>query len=212
MVDEDIVIGYILGYNGKPDKTIIGKSITKNGTYHAADDDADGFDPVTVNVKGISQKDIDDLIEWVIDQIKPQLPDDTEITPPEITVPDDDACKPSLDGYDHPYLTTVSQDGKYTYVMYGMPECKRYPNELGLSKLYYVDKYLNGRLVEHKAVTVVVNIPASPTDPNPTNTYLSISWELRQDGTIKIIHSNKGVTSVEIKGPYISGDSVVWNF
>ena len=211
MVDEDIVIGYILGYNGKPDKTIIGKSITKNGTYHAADDNADGFDPVTVNVRGLSQKDIDDLIKWVIDQLKPQLPDDTpELVPPEITVNDSD-LKPSLDGCDRPYLTAVSQDGKYTYVMYGMPEGKRWPNEIGLSKQYYVDTFFNGRLVSHKGVCSVVNIPASATDPNPENTYLSIAWELRQDGTIKITHSLRGTLEYEIKGPYISGDAVVWN-
>ena len=49
MVDEDIVIGYILGYNdgtASGSSTIISKSITKNGTYHAADDNADGFDPL----------------------------------------------------------------------------------------------------------------------------------------------------------------------
>ena len=32
-------------------KNIIAKSITANGTYNAADDNADGYNPVTVNVQ-----------------------------------------------------------------------------------------------------------------------------------------------------------------
>lgn len=35
---------------GGGDATIVSKSITSNGTYNASDDDADGYDPVIVNV------------------------------------------------------------------------------------------------------------------------------------------------------------------
>jgi hypothetical protein len=34
------------------DKTLVNKTVTVNGTYLASDDDADGYDSITVNVSG----------------------------------------------------------------------------------------------------------------------------------------------------------------
>ena len=201
MADEDIVIGYILGYNdgtAAGSSTIISKSITKNGTYHAADDNADGFDPVTVNVRGLSQKDVDDLIEWVIDQIKPQLPDDTEITPPTIDADSDYA--PSMDGADYPYLTAVSADGQYHQVMYGVysPPGNAYKDNM----VYYVDTYRDGQLVTHK---IVLRVPDYGKMPGSMSS-------IQSDGSIKVTgYTSSGSTTTSTWGPYINaGYTTVW--
>ena len=198
MIDEDIVIGYILGYNGKSDKTIISKSITKNGTYHAADDNADGFDPVTVNVRGLSQKDVDDLIQWVIDQITPQLPDDTEITPP--TIDADNEYAPSMDGADRPYLTAVSEDGQYHQVMYGVysPPGDAYKDQM----VYYVDTYRDGQLVTH---TTALRVPDYGKMPGSMSS-------IQSDGSIKVTgYTSSGSTTTSTWGPYINAAyATVW--
>ena len=199
LVDEDIVIGYVLGYNDGAEAgggTIISKTITKNGTYHAADDNADGFDPVTVNVRGLSQKDVDDLIQWVIDQIKPQLPDDTEITPPTIDADSDYA--PSMDGADYPYLVSVSADGRMHEVMYGVVVDTKY----GPSKMYYVDLYADGKLIRHDGKLEVTEYG---TIPGKTAKLLS-------NGAVEVTSRwADGTTKAQTWGPYLSySNATVW--
>ena len=202
MVDEDIVIGYILGYNDgtvSGSSTIISKSITKNGTYHAADDNADGFDPVIVNVKGISQKDIDDLIQWVIDQITPQLPDDApEITPPDIDADNDYA--PTIDGADRPYLVSVSADGRMHEVMYGVVVDTKY----GPSKMYYVDLYADGKLIRHDGKLEVTEYG---TIPGKTAKLLS-------NGAVEVTSRwADGTSKTQTWGPYLTyRNATVWAF
>ena len=198
MVDEDIVIGYVLGYNDDTaagSSTIISKSITKNGTYHAADDNADGYDPVIVKVK-LSQKEIDDLIEWVIDQIKPQLPDGTEISPPDVDADNDYA--PSVDGADRPYLVSVSADGRMHEVMYGVAVDTKY----GSSKMYYVDLYADGKLIRHDNKLEVTEYG---TIPGKTAKLLS-------NGAVEVTSRwADGSTKTQTWGPWLSySNATVW--
>lgn len=196
MVDEDIVIGYILGYNdgtAAGSSTIISKSITKNGTYHAADDNADGYDPVIVKVK-MSQKEIDDLIEWVIDQIKPQLPDGTEISPPDVDA--DNEFEPSVDGADYPYLVGASSDGKYHQVMYSIVGTEN----LRTYKTVYVDLYINGMLVRHDPKHTIHDYPLNSLDILP-------------DGKVHVIIRKADGTVINdtTHGPYINSTyATVW--
>ena len=198
MVDEDIVIGYVLGYNdgtAAGSSTIISKSITKNGTYHAADDNADGYDPVIVKVK-LSQKEIDDLIEWVIDQIKPQLPDGTEISPPDVDADNDYA--PSVDGADRPYLVSVSADGRMHEVMYGVAVDTKY----GPSKMYYVDLYADGKLIRHDGKLEVTEYG---TIPGKTAKLLS-------NGAVEVTSRwANGTSKTQTWGPYLTyRNATVW--
>ena len=198
MVDEDIVIGYVLGYNdgtASGSGTIVSKSITKNGTYHAADDNADGFDPVIVKVK-LSQKEIDDLIEWVIDQIKPQLPDGTEISPPDVDADNDYA--PSVDGADRPYLVSVSADGRMHEVMYGVVVDTKY----GPSKMYYVDLYADGKLIRHDGK---LEVPNYGSIPGSTSKLLS-------NGKVEVTsHYADGTSKTQTWGPYLTyRNATVW--
>lgn len=198
MFDEDIVIGYVLGYNdgtAAGGGTIISKTITKNGTYHAADDNADGYDPVIVKVK-LSQKEIDDLIEWVIDQIKPQLPDGTEISPPDVDA--DNEFEPSVDGADRPYLVSVSADGRMHEVMYGVVVDTKY----GPSKIYYVDLYADGKLIRHDnklEVTEYGTIPGSTA-------------KLLSNGAVEVTSRwANGTSKTQTWGPYLSySNATVW--
>ena len=196
MVDEDIVIGYVLGYNdgaGAGGGTIISKTIVKNGTYHAADDNADGYDPVIVKVK-MSQQEIDDLIEWVIDQIEPQLPDGTEINPPAVDA--DNEFEPSVDGADYPYLVGVSADGKYSQVMYSIVG----KDNLGTYKTVYVDFYVNGMLARHDAKQTIYDYPLN-------------SMTIQSDGTVRVIIRKADGTVVNdtTYGSYINSTyTTVW--
>lgn len=191
MVDEDFVMGYVVGYNdgtGTGSGVIVEKTITKNGTYHAADDNADGFDPINVNVPKMTKEELDKLIEWIIEQIMPQLPDDTPKPDiPEIDVGD---LRPSIDGYDWPYLTAVSPDGRTTQIMYGIVK----QTEYGPSKFYYVDTFVDGLLVSHEGKLEVSNygqIPGATAQMNSDSTVTVTSrWE---DGT----------TQSSVWGPYI---------
>jgi hypothetical protein len=193
-----VCVGYLLGHKADSGGTIISKTITKNGTYHAADDNADGFDPVTVNVRGLSQKDADDLIQWVIDQIKPQLPDGTEITPPTIDV--DSEFKPSMDGADWPYLTAISSDGEITQVMYGVfsPPGAPYKDNM----VYYVDTYRDGQLVLHK---IALRVPDYGKTPGNMSS-------IQSDGYIKVVStSSNGTVTENLWGPNINaGYTTVW--
>lgn len=47
------------------DVPIIEKTITKNGTYHAADDGAEGFDPITVNVPDRYNEGVQDTLNAI---------------------------------------------------------------------------------------------------------------------------------------------------
>ena len=195
MVDEDFVMGYVTGYNDGAGAggTIISKTITKNGTYHAVDDNADGYDPVIVKVK-LSQKEIDDLIEWVIDQIEPQLPDGTEITPPAIDA--DNEFEPSVDGADRPYLVGASSDGKYHQVMYSIVGT----DSLGTYKTAYLDLYVNGMLVRHEQKMAVYDYPLN-------------SLTVQSDGTVRVIVRKADGTVVNDKtyGSYINAAyATVW--
>ena len=189
MVDEDFVMGYVCGFN---DVKIVEKTITANGTYHAADDGADGFDPVIVSVDGMSQKDIDDLMKWLIDQIMPQLPDGTpEPVLPEIVAGD---LRPTVDGYGKPFLLSKSDDGKTSQVMYGVGEMYNgYP-----ATVYYVDTFDNGVLREHKKALTV------PENGN--------SSHINSDGTITVISTTStGQQVTRIYGPYVTGNATVWS-
>lgn len=196
MIDEDIVIGYILGYNnaaGAGGGTIISKTIVKNGTYHAADDNADGYDPVIVKVK-MSQQEIDDLIEWVIDQIEPQLPDGTEINPP--TVDADSEFEPSVDGADYPYLVGASSDGKYHQVMYSIVG----KDNLGTYKTVYVDFYVNGMLARHDVKQTIYDYPLN-------------SMTILPDGRVRVIirKADGTVVNDKIYGSFINSTyATVW--
>ena len=192
MVDEDFVMGYVCGFN---DVKIIEKTITANGTYHAADDGADGFDPVIVNVDGMSQKDIDDLMDWLIDQIMPQLPDGTpEPVLPEIVVGD---LRPTVDGYDKPFLLSKSDDGQTSQVMYGVNET--HSSSLP-AKHYYVDTFVNGVLSRHDSVLIVI-------DEGGSN-----SSHMNSDGTVTVVTTYaSGESKTEIWGPYVTGNATVWS-
>lgn len=194
MVDEDFVMGYVCGFN---DVKIVEKTITANGTFHAADDGADGFDPVIVNVDGMSQKDIDDLLNWLIDQIMPQLPDGTpEPVLPEIIVGD---LRPTVDGYGKPYLTAVSPDGRTTQIMYGVVE----QTEYGPTKIYYVDTFVDGVLATHESVLRIPNYGQIPGNTD----------QLNSDGTVIVTgRSENGTTQTSVWGPYITGSgNTVWS-
>ena len=189
MVDEDFVMGYVCGFN---DVKIIEKTITQSGTYHAADDGADGFDPVIVNVDGMSQKDINDLMDWLLDQIMPQLPDGTpEPVLPEIVVGD---LRPTVDGYGKPFLLSEADDGKTSQVMYGVGEMYNgYP-----ATVYYVDTFDNGVLREHKKVLTVYGD--------------NYSAHINSDGTITATTiSATGTQSTNIYGPFVTGNATVWS-
>ena len=193
-------MGYVCGYNdgaGAGVGTIISKTITKNGTYHAVDDNADGYDPVIVKAK-MSQKEIDDLIEWVIDQIEPQLPDGTEITPPAIDV--DNEFEPSVDGADRPYLVGASSDGKYHQVMYSIVETELVGTENQTKKTAYLDLYVNGMLVRHEQKMSVYDYPLN-------------SLTVQSDGTVRVIIRKADGTVVNDKtyGSYINtAYATVW--
>lgn len=175
MVDEDIVIGYVLGYN-------------------------DGYDAGYADGKndggGLSQKDIDDLIQWVIDQITPQLPDGTpEITPPTIDADNDFA--PSIDGADHPYLVSASADGGWHEVMYGV----LVDTEYGTSKYYYVDLYADGTLIRHEHMCEVGSYGHKPGSTS----------RLLSDGRVEVTSYNSdGTSETSIWGSYLSYDAAVW--
>lgn len=189
MVDEDFVLGYVCGFN---DVKIIEKTITQSGTYHAADDGADGFDPVIVNVDGMSQKDIDDLMKWLIDQIMPQLPDGT----PEPVLPDVivSELRPTVDGYEKPFLLSEVDDGKTSQVMYGVGGTYNgFP-----STEYYVDTFNSGVLREHKKVLTVYGD--------------NYSSHINSDGTITATTiSSVGTQVTRIYGPYVTGNATVWS-
>lgn len=189
MVDEDFVMGYVCGQN---DVKIVEKTIIANGTYHAADDGADGFDPVIVNVDGMSQKDIDDLLNWLIDQIMPQLPDGTpEPVLPEIIVGD---LRPTVDGYDKPYLLCEADDGKTSQVMYGVGEMYNGSP----ATVYYVDTFVNGVLSRHDSVLIV--------------TENGHSSHINSDGTVTVVTTySSGESTTEIWGPYVTGNTTVWS-
>ena len=193
MVDEDFVLGYVCGFN---DVKIVEKTITSSGTYHAADDGADGFDPVIVNIDGISQKDLDDIMAWLIEQIIPQLPDGTpEPVPPEIVVGD---LRPTVDGYDKPFLLCEADDGKTSYVMYGVSETDSSGRP---AKHYYVDTFVNGVLSRHDSVLIIPN-------EGVTN-----SSHINSDGTVTVVITPVGGGSVtRTYGPYITGSgNTVWS-
>ena len=195
MVDEDFVMGYVVGQNNV---NIIEKTITQSGTYHAADDGADGFDPVIVNVNGLSQKDLDDLIDWVIDQIMPQLPDGTPV--PEIPEIDVGDIRPTLDGYDKPFLMSVSADGKTSQVMYGIGGT--YETTGQPYKMYYVDTFVNGVLSTHLRV---LEVP----DEGVSN-----ASHINSDGSITVVTTfSNGTSKTNVWGPYIggSGSTTVWS-
>lgn len=197
--DEDFVMGYICGYNeGGGVGVIVEKTITKNGTYHGADDNADGFDPVTVNVPKMTEEELDELIEWIIEQIMPQLPDGTpEPEIPEIYVGD---LRPSIDGYDWPYLTAVSPDGRTTEIMYGIVE----QTEYGTSKFYYVDTFVDGVLVRHEAK---LQVPSYGQIPGNTA-------QMNSDGTVTVTaRSEDGTIQTNVRGPYIGwvGGNMSWS-
>lgn len=193
-----VCVGYLLGHKADSGGTIISKTITKNGTYHAADDNADGYNPVIVKVK-MSQKEIDDLIEWVIDQVKPQLPDDApEITPPDIDADNDYA--PTIDGADRPYLVSVSADGRMHEVMYGVVVDTKY----GPSKIYYVDLYADGKLIRHDnelEVTEYGTIPGSTA-------------KLLSNGAVEVTTRwANGTSRTQTWGPYLTyRNATVWAF
>ena len=194
MVDEDFVMGYVCGFN---DVKIVEKTITANGTYHAADDGADGFDPVTVNVDGMSQKDIDDLMDWIIDQIMPQLPDGTpEPVLPEIVVGD---LRPTVDGYGKPFLLSTADDGKTSQVMYGVDETNSSSGRP--ARHYYVDTFVNGVLSSHNSVLIV------PDEG------LGNSSHINSDGTVTVVTTySSGESKTEIWGPFITGSgNTVWS-
>ena len=193
MVDEDFVMGYVCGFN---DVKIVEKTITANGTYRAADDGADGFDPVIVNVDGMSQKDIDDLMDWLLDQIMPQLPDGTpEPVLPEIVVGD---LRPTVDGYDKPFLLSEVDDGKTSQVMYGVNETDSTGRPI---RHYYVDIFLNGVLYRHNSALIV-------SDEGAGN-----SSHINSDGTITVVKTYaSGESRTEIWGPFITGSgNTVWS-
>ena len=193
MVDEDFVMGYVVGQN---DVKIVEKTITASGTYHAADDGADGFDPVIVNIDGMSQKGIDDLINWIIDQIMPQLPDETPVPVlPEITVGE---LRPSIEGYDRPFLLCMSADGRSAEVMYGVmgPDIAELP-----TKHYYVDTFSDGVLSRHLRVLYV----RGEGD--------GIHSQILADGSVSTtVTFDDGTQKTTISGPYItdSGNTTVW--
>ena len=189
VVDEDFVMGYTCGYNeGGGVGVIIEKTISKNGTYYAADDNADGFDPVHINVPKLTKEELDKLIEWIIEQIMPQLPDDTPKPDiPEIDVGD---LRPSIDGYDWPYLTAVSPDGRTVQLLYGVLR----QTEYGPSKLYYVDTFVDGVLVSHEGK---LEIPSYGQIPGYTA-------QINSDGTITATARwEDGTSQTSVNGPYI---------
>lgn len=193
MVDEDFVMGYAVGQNNVK---IVEKTITVSGAYHAADDGADGFDPVIVNIDAMSQKDIDDLMDWVIDQIMPQLPDGTPVPVlPDITVSD---LRPSVEGYDRPFLLCSSADGRHVSIMYGvMGEIYGEPG-----KYFYVDYYIDGVLDNHRNV---LQIQGEGTRN---------SSHLNSDGSVTVVTTfPDGTTETRIWGPYIGGSdfTIVWS-
>ena len=193
MVDEDFVMGYVCGFN---DVKIIEKTITQSGTYHAADDGADGFDPVIVNVDGMSQEDIDGLMDWLLDQIMPQLPDGTpEPVLPEIVVGD---LRPTVDGYDKPFLLSEADDGKTSQVMYGVSET--YSSSDLPARHYYVDTFVNGVLSRHDSALIVV-------DEGRSN-----SSHINSDGTVTVVTTfSSGESKTKIWGPYVTGNATVWS-
>lgn len=200
MNDEDFVMGYVCGYNeGGGVGVIVEKTISKNGTYHAADDNVDGFDPVIVNVPKMTKEELDDLIDWVIDQIMPQLPDGTpEPEIPEIDVGD---LRPSIDdGYDWPYLTAVSPDGRTSQIMYGIAE----QTEYGPSKFYYVDTFVDGVLVRHEVKLQVTNYGQIPGN----------TAQMNSDGTVTVTaRLADGTSQTSVSGPYIGwvGGNMSWS-
>ena len=193
MVDEDFVMGYILGSNDSKG-VIVEKTITKNGTYHALDDNADGFDPVNVNVPKMTQEELDKLIEWIIEQIMPQLPDGTpEPVLPEIIVGD---LRPTVDGYDKPFLLSKSADGKTAQVMYSVKE----PYGDGMAEVYYVDTFGDGVLRNHHKALIV------PGDTDHSH--------INADGTVSVLNTTStGDQFTTIWGPFItdSGNTTVWS-
>ena len=193
MNDEDFVMGYVCGQN---DVKIVEKTITENGTYHAADDNADGFDPVHINVPGLTKEELDKLIEWIIQQIMPQLPDGTpEPVLPEIVVGD---LRPTVDGYDKPFLLSESDDGKTSQVMYGVSEIDSSGSP---TKHYYVDTFVNGVLSRHNSVLIIPN-------EGVTN-----SSHINSDGTVTVVRTPVGGESTtKTYGPYITGSgNTVWS-
>ena len=196
VVDEDFVMGYVVGQNNV---NIIEKTITQSGTYHAADDGADGFDPVIVNANGLSQKDLDDLIDWLIDQIMPQLPDGTPVP----TIPDIDVSnnlRPVIEDCDKPFLTNVSADGETTQIMYGIVK----QTEYGQSKFFYVDTYVSGRLVSHGWELEVSGYGQVP----------GATAQLNSDGSVTVTERwDDGTSRTTVYGPYIggAGSTTVWS-
>ena len=196
MVDEDFVMGYVVGQNNV---NIIEKTITQSGTYHAADDGADGFDPVIVNANGLSQKDLDDLIDWLIDQIMPQLPDGTPVP----NIPDIDVSnelRPVIEDCDKPFLTNVSADGKTTQIMYGVVRDSGY----GPNKFFYVDTYVDGRLVSHERELEVTDYGQVPGN----------SAQLNSDGSVTVTSTwDDGTSRTTVYGPFIggAGTTTVWS-
>ena len=199
MNDEDFVMGYVCGYNeGGGAGVIAEKTISKNGTYHAADDNADGFDPVIVNVPKMTQEELNQFIEWIIDQIMPQLPDGTpEPVPPEVIAGE---TRPTLEGTDVPYLTAVSPDGRTSQIMYGIAE----QTEYGTSKFYYVDTFVDGVLARHEYKLEVTNYGQIPGN----------TAQMNSDGTVTVTaRLADGTTQTTVWGPYIGwvGGNMSWS-
>ena len=197
MVDEDIVIGYVLGYNdgaGAGGGVLIEKSVTENGRYIAKDDNADGYNIFNVNVN--LKKAFEDGYRFGYDKGyddgKNGEPSDD--TPPEVSVSD---IRPLEDGYDYPFLTTVSPDGKYTQVMYGVRTI-----DVDLAMYYYVDTYFNGKLSRHDRVLIC------PGLGNPGNTPT-----LNADGSVTILTRwEDGTSKTEVWGPYLNyTDNTIWS-
>lgn len=194
MVDEDFVMGYVCGYN---DVKIAEKTITKNGTYYAKDDDADGYDPVIVDVDGLDDDKLKELIDIITGLIQDQIDEDwtgedppPEISPPEITVGDIRPIDPNADPL---YLTSVSADGETVEVLYGVGITYN-----GLpAKQYCVDTYRNGVFSTHNVALIVPN---------------GVTSRINSDGTITAISTtSSGTTVTRVYGPYVSGNSIVWS-
>lgn len=200
MVDEDVVIGYVLGRNAVK---IAAKVITQNGVYHAADDGLNGFGPVTVDVAGgLTDDELKKLINIIADLLNKQLADEWTgegdppiLTPPDIIIGD---LHPIEDGAEPLYITSAAAGSRYSYCVYGV--VGTYNGRPAIT--FYTDTYYDGNLIWH---TKSLTIPDYGTIPGSTAT-------LNLDGTVTVVATfSDGTTRTTVYGPYTpSGYNNTW--
>lgn len=137
--------------DGKNSFTILPLSVTKNGTYTAADYSCNGFDPVNVSVP-TKEKELQDLEDY----IKSKYPDEADNI--DTILGDAEFCKAEVEGAKYSY-TYRAVRGKFNDSKYG-PDCDTYS----------VTIYVTRNDGEEYTINTSINAFTSQGDPdaNPT--------------------------------------------